>query len=219
MRTHLRTAANLVAAIALFLLPNVAAAATAPIKIVAFGTSLTANGGWQDELARRLGACRDGPVELETVALPGANSQWALETIDEVVAKDPDIVLIEFSMNDASLLHGVSTDQSRTNTEAIILRLQAAIPRVQVVLMTMNPAAGLRAMTRPFLGDFYRIYREIAAEHHVPLADLTTRWEADAQWPEALPDGLHPTPESARAVIVPELLRLLGGEACRQAPS
>jgi hypothetical protein len=25
-----------------------------------------------------------------------------------------------------------------------------------------------------------------------------------------MPDGLHPTPEAARAVIVPELLQLLG---------
>lgn len=218
MGTSLRSAAALLAVIGLSLLPNAGAAADR-IGIVAFGTSLTANGGWQDELAGRLGACRDATVELHTVALPGANSHWALETLDKVIARAPDIVLIEFSINDASLLHGMPADQSRANTEAIIARLEAAVPQVQIVLMTMNPAAGLRAMTRPFLGDFYKVYREIAAEHQVLLADLARRWEADGRWPDALPDGLHPTAEAARAVVVPELLRLLGGAACEEQPS
>lgn len=185
------------------------------LSIVAFGTSLTARGDWQANLADRLAACRNAPVEVHSVALAGANSNWALEHLDEVVAWAPDIVLVEFSMNDASLLHGVSAEDSRAKTEQIVTRLQTMIPKVQIVLMTMNPASGFRWLTRPFLGDFYRVYRELAEERQLALADLAPRWEANGPQAEAIPDGVHPTPEAARAVIVPELLQLLGGPDCR----
>jgi lysophospholipase L1-like esterase len=195
----------------MFLLPAPQlATAGDDLAIVAFGTSLTARGDWQADLADRLGACTDAVVEVHTIALGGANSNWALEHLDEVVALSPDVVLVEFSINDASLLHGVSAHQSRANTERIITSLQALIPHVKVVLMTMNPASGLRWLSRPFLDDFYRIYRDLAEERRVALADLAPRWEVYDGRELAMPDGLHPTPEAARAVIVPELLQLLG---------
>jgi acyl-CoA thioesterase-1 len=211
MRWH---AAARFAAVVLALLAPDAVIAGSRLGIVAFGTSLTASGDWQDALAGRLRACLDAEVEMHTIALPGANSNWALEHLDEVIARSPDIVLVEFSINDASLLHGVSADRSRANTEEIITRLEAMIPNVRIVLMTMNPASGLRWASRPFLGDFYRIYRDIARERRAELADLTPQWDAFEQQAEAVPDGLHPTPEAARAVIVPELVRLVGGPGC-----
>jgi len=189
------------------------AVADATFDMVAFGTSLTARGPWSQALTEDLAAC-SGIEASVNVAQPGANSNWALSNIERVIALQPNVVLVEFSINDASLLHGMSGTQSRTNTEAIITQLQDALPAVRVVLMTMNPATGLGWASRPFLGDFYQIYRDVARDKQVELADLMPLWEAHGLDGETLPDGVHPSDAAAEAVIVPELARLLGGAAC-----
>jgi acyl-CoA thioesterase I len=187
-----------------------AATAAEPIRIVAFGTSLTARQDWQDELAVQLDDC--APVEVTTIARGGANSDWAVENLPRVAAARPAIVLIEFAVNDASLLHGVSLEQSRANTEAILAALAAS--GAQPMLMTMNPAHGVRLLSRPWLADYYRLYREIAAERGAILIDLTPVWDARGDFSNAIPDGVHPSAEAAREVIVPHVGAVLKPLLC-----
>ena len=195
------------AAVAALLVLTLTSAASAGdvLDVVAFGTSLTAKGNWQEQLGAALAECRNGPVAVHTVAQPGATSDWAVEHLDEVIRLEPEVVLVEFSVNDASLVHGVGVDRSLANTREILDRLDAA--HVQPVLMTMNPASGLRWLSRPFLADYYELYRRLARERGLLLADLAPRWAGRPA--EDIPDGLHPTPEAAIEVLVPVLLELL----------
>lgn len=196
-----------VAAVALGLAP---ATAAEPVRVVAFGTSLTARGHWQQEVAARLDGC--ATVEMLTVAEAGANSTWAVTALPLVMASNPAVVLIEFAVNDASLLHGVSEAQARANTIAILDAIEKA--GAQPVLMTMNPAHGLRRLTRPWLDLYYGLYREIAARRQVPLVDLAPVWQSRADLVSLIPDGIHPTSEAARQTVAPAVAQALRPLLC-----
>lgn len=199
-----------IAAAAAILGLAVSPVAAEPVRVVAFGTSLTAAEQWQNEVAARLADCAE--VSIATIAQAGANSDWAVTALPQVVAARPEIVLVEFSANDASLLHGVAAETSRANTAAIIEAVEAAGARP--VLMTMNPAHGLRALSRPWLGDYYELYRDIARERGVALIDLAPIWQARSDLADAIPDGVHPTDAAARDVVAPAVAAALRPLLC-----
>lgn len=190
-----------------------------PLRLLAFGTSLTHDETWPGALAAELAACLDRPVALEIVAQPGAGSAWALTRMAEVAALEPDILLVEFAINDADLFDGVTLADSRRQHAQLLSALRAARPEAVVVLMTMNPVRGaLRQLQRPRLGAYYGLYGALAERFDTGLVDLTPRWRADAAAMGDLPDGLHPGPETAARVIVPPLraalLRAAGAAVC-----
>lgn len=204
----LGTAALLAVALA-----SMPAAAHDPLKIVTFGTSLTARGGWQATLGEKLGACLERPVEVDTVALSGSTTEWALTQTDKVAALKPDIVLVEFYANDAALDRLITLGGSRENIGKILDALRAGAPKARIVSMTMNPISGLRGWIRPRLSAFVAAHREAAAERGIETVDFGPLWEAlpPDELAAAIPDGAHPLPEAARRIIVPELVRRLGG--------
>lgn len=182
-----------------------------PLRIVSFGTSLSAGGGWQADLRARLQHELHSDVEVLIHARPGASSAWGVASVADVVALDPDLVLIEFAINDASILRGVSLGQSRANLLCMVTALQAAAPGRQILLMTMNPALGLKGLVRPLLGRYYGLCRQLATELGLGFVDLHQQW---AELPrgelrQAIPDGLHPTPEAGKQVIVAPLARAI----------
>ncbi|MEV8468179.1 SGNH/GDSL hydrolase family protein [Fluviibacterium sp. DFM31] len=182
-----------------------------PARILAFGTSLTARGSWPEDLAATLTACLGHPVQMTRVAQNGMGSTWALAQLDRVVAARPDLVLLEFSINDADLLDGVSRRTSRARHAALLDALARDLPDTRVLLMTMSPVAGVvRHLQRPWLGAYYGIYRDLAADHGVGLADLYPRWRVA---PADLPDGLHPAPGETAQLAVPVLARMIGAAA------
>ena len=190
----------------------------APARIVAFGTSLTARAGWPEALAARLEACLGHPVALVRVAESGRGTGWALEQTGRVAAARPDLVLVEFAINDADLLGGEGLAASRANHERLLDALAAGLPGVPVLLMTMNPVAGpVRQLQRPFLADYDTMLRDLAAERGLALADLAPRWQAAIAADPALrpPDGLHPDPAAAAAVAAAPLAALIGAAAGR----
>lgn len=192
--------------------------ADAPLRIVAFGTSLTAGPGWPEALEAGLAACLGRPVALTRVAGPGQGTAWALTRTDRVIAAGPDLVLIEFAINDADLRDGIGLAASRANHMQILDRLAAGLPGAQLVLLTMNPVVGpLRRLQRPFLADYDAMLRELAAARGLGLADLAPRWRAAIAADPALapPDGLHPTPAAAARVVAPPLAALIGAAAGR----
>lgn len=190
-----------------------------PLSIVAFGTSLTARYDWPDALAGALRRCLSRPVEVTRVAMPGAGSGWALANVGRVRATAPDLVLVEFSINDADLLDGVSLAESRANHERL-LSLLAGRPEMRVALLTMSPAIGLRGLIRWRLDAYYALYGPLAERHGAGLVDLRMRWGEVDDLARALPDGVHPLDEVATAVIVPPLLAAIGqaaGARCGEA--
>lgn len=180
-----------------------------PLRLAVFGTSLTATADWPEALAGALSDCLGRPVGLARIARAGAGSDWALAQIDRVAAGAPDIVLIEFAINDADLHDGLWLDASLANHRALIAGLRAKAPGARLVLMTMSPAEGLRGLLRPQLARYYRAYRDLATAADIGLIDLYPRWLALPRGARGLRDGLHPDVATVRGVIVPVALPVL----------
>lgn len=185
-----------------------------PVRHLAvLGTSLSL-GSWPEALRAALSACQGHAVRLTRVADPGANSFQGLSALSRIIDADPDLVLIEFAINDADLADGLARDDAANNIATMLDALALEAPDAQVMLLTMSPAHGLRGLKRPFLARYYGDVRTLAAAHGTGLADLYPRWRTREDWRAALPDGLHPTETAARAMILPVLLPLLKGDTC-----
>lgn len=184
-----------------------------PLRIAVFGTSLTAGSHWPEDVTQALQNCLGRPVSLSRIAQPGATSLWARDHVVDVLATSPDIVLIEFAINDADLRNGLSLVGSIATHQAIILALHESRPDLRIVLMTMNPAQGLRGVMRPQLAAYYAAYSDLAALTDSGLVDLYPRWLTLPRAARGLADGLHPKDIVARSVIVPALLVYLSHSA------
>lgn len=195
-------------------LPLMALTANTPVTIVFMGTSLTAGDPWPDLVIERLQTCVKRPLHALRIAQGGATSVWGLSRIEQVIAAAPDLVVLEFAINDADLRRGLSLGLSRDNHRAILARLKQGLPEVRIILMTTNPAIGLRRLLRPRLAAYYALYRNLAEEMDTGLIDLYPRWLAQPGLAPALTDGVHPAHDGAASVIVPTLTaylaRLLG---------
>ena len=183
----------------------------APATIAFMGTSLTAGSPWPDRVAEALAKCVIHPVRPLRFAQGGATSVWGGLQIEAVIAAAPDIIMMEFAINDADLRRGLSLTESGDNHHAILTRLQQGLPGVRIVLMTTNPALGVRRLLRPRLPAYYALYHRLAAEHNTGLIDLTPRWLAKPHLAQELTDGIHPTDIAALSVVVPVVTAYLGG--------
>jgi lysophospholipase L1-like esterase len=181
-----------------------------PERVAVLGTSLSARSDWPAALEAALSACLGRPARVAVVARPGASAAWGMGQLDRVAAHRPDLVLIEFAINDADLLDGLSPGRAASAHEVILTELAAMAPGARLVLMTMSPAHGPRGWVRPRLEAHYALYPRLAAVHGAGLVDLYPRWLARPDPRADLPDGLHPTDAAARAVILPPLLAALG---------
>ena len=176
-----------------------------PLKVVAFGTSLTAKNDWPDALVPRLETCRGAPVEILRIARPGAGSDWGETVLDEVIAAAPDLVLMEFAINDADIRDGQSLAAARATHDRMLDALKAGLPEARVLLLTMNHASGLRGLARPWLASHYAQYRDLADAHGTGLLDLYPRWRDAAPETRTLADGLHPSDAQVQAVLLDPL--------------
>ena len=189
------------------------------LKIVTFGTSLTARGGWQEPLRRALSACRDAEVTIVNLAKSGMASDWGVTQIDKVLAEKPDIVLVEFAVNDSALDRFLSLAASAANIEEIVTRLKAGESKPAVYVMAMSPVSGLRGWIRPYLVQYEDRHAELARRLGAGFIDHRPAWaklSAD-EIATAIADGTHPDPATAGRVMLPGLMQALAGADCRTA--
>lgn len=178
------------------------AAAANPIKILAFGDSLTAGlglaekDGFPEQLARAL--TRDGlVVTVLNAGVSGDTSAGGLARADWVMQAKPDLVILELGANDG--LRGLDPAETKRNLDAIIRRIQA---RGATVLL-----AGMRAP--PNLGGDYgkafnNIFLALAKAHKLAFYPFfLDRVAADPALNQA--DGIHPNAKGV-AVIVAGIL-------------
>jgi len=187
-----------------------------PVKIVTLGTSLSARGGWQEPLEQSLRTCLNSDVTVVNLAKSSMTSEWGLTQIDKVVAERPDVVLIEFAVNDADVTEFMSLSRSAANMTEIILRLRESDSRPAVYVMAMNPVSGLRGMIRPFLGEYEEMHAVVAKKLGAGFIDHRPAWArlSDEEIASAIADGVHPEPVAASRVIVPGLVRALSASGC-----
>jgi lysophospholipase L1-like esterase len=188
--------------------------------VVLYGTSLTAGGEWAVATKAWFAERFPGKATVINSAGPGQNSQWGLANLEErVLAHQPDLVLIEFSYNDAHEKFKLTVAQAAANLDAIVRGIRAKRPACDLVLQVMNAnwdaPNDKRAMSsRPQLAAFNDNYRAYAKANALPLIDHFPAWQAlKERDPELfqryLPDGTHPTKEASLAVTWPAVKGLL----------
>jgi acyl-CoA thioesterase-1 len=183
-----------------------------PLRILAFGTSLTARATWPDALGSALTACLGRPVTVSRWAKPGRNSDWALLQNDAIRAPRPHLVIAEFAINDADLRDGVSYAASAAQHQELVVMLKDVAPGAAVLLMTTNPVAGRYRLTRPWLADYYLSYRSVATAADAGLADLWPRWAGR----NVGGDGLHPDTGTEQSIALPVLTGMIAARYGRQ---
>lgn len=182
-----------------------------PLRITVLGTSLSSASRyrWPDEVGVQLASRTGRRVDVQRLAQAGASSTWGSQQIEQVLRTDPDIVLVEFSVNDADIRHHLTVRASIAQHEDILAGLQASGRKITVVLLTMNPASGPRAWIRPLLSRYYAAYVHLAQRYDAGLVDLYARWLALPVADRELTDGLHPSDATATSVIVDPVVSAL----------
>lgn len=190
--------------------------------VITYGTSVTILGQWATEVGLYFDAHYPGQVTFTNTACAGQTSVWGLENLQErVLDLHPDLVFLEFAINDAATKHGISTEDCRDNLDALVKRIRAQNPDVEIVLQTMDPAWDSPASApkkyasdRPHLNDYYQVYRDFAAENNLPLIDNYPVWrkimdENPELYHKMVPDGIHPGKDASREVAWPAVKLLL----------
>ncbi|HXP31840.1 MAG TPA: arylesterase [Stellaceae bacterium] len=186
------------AAAALLALGLAAAAEARPVRVLAFGDSLTSGYGLPPEetfparLEARLRA--DGvAAQIINAGVSGDTTAGALARLDWSLGDKPDYVLVELGANDA--LRGLDPQQAYANLDRILARLKAA--QVKVMLLGMQAPAN---WGRDYDRSFDAIYPKLAAKWQVPLYPFFLDGVAlDPKLTQG--DGLHPNAKGVDIIV------------------
>ncbi len=192
--------------------------------VVTYGTSLTEAGPWVPLLQTWFNERYRGLVTVVNGAKSGQNSAWGLANVQkQVVDRHPDLVFVEFAINDAVLRFDITPEKGRANLDGILAAIRAGNPQVEIVLMTMNAALDAEprknaATTRPKLAEYYANYTACAVERKLPIIDNYPAWRALAERDPATflkyaPDGLHPNATGIKAITWPNIEAFLAASA------
>ena len=204
------------------------------VTVVTLGTSLT--GGrwrWPDVVVGEwLQGEYPGQVRLVNLGVGASASRYVpgpmspsahegkcgLDRAREVAEHRPDVVFVEFAVNDAYVPYGISLEESVRNMEEIFEHLRTSCPGAERVLLTTNPvkdtAAGDHASQRPQLPAYLDAHLDLAERLGVPALNVHPEWlrllERDPRrFDELVSDGIHPTLEGYREVLLPAARREL----------
>jgi acyl-CoA thioesterase I len=161
----------------------------APVKIVAFGDSLTAGLGLpaSQGFAPRLQAAliaKGDAAEVSNAGVSGSTASDGLARLDWSVPDGTEAVILELGAND--MLRGLNPRGTREALTTILRRLSDR--RIRVLLCGMRAAPNLGS---DYARSFEGIYPELAAAFGVPLYPFFL--DGVAADPKLLQyDGLHP---------------------------
>ena len=144
-------------------------------NIVFYGTSLTVVGKWVKNLMYQVN--KDFPnVTYYNSAKGGMNSIWGKTNLKNlVISKKPDIVFIEFAINDSYEFPNpyynntiVPLDSSRHNAENMVDSLKKYNSRIKIFILGMNPPLDSLiygrnpATSRPHWKDYFQAWQDVA---------------------------------------------------------
>ncbi len=172
--------------------------AAEPVKIVAFGDSLSAgyelpeNEGFPKQLEAALKA-KGHNVVVENSSVSGDTSSGGLERLDWSIADGTKLVILELGANDA--LRGIDPALTRSNIDQMIQRLKARGIGVVLAGMLAPPNMG-----ESYAVPFNAIYPELAASHAITLYPFFM--DGVITKPELkLSDGLHPNGKGVARIV------------------
>jgi acyl-CoA thioesterase-1 len=188
----------LIAILATSVSGSAAQAQNRPLRIAAFGDSLTAGYGlpasaaFPAQLQKAL-AARGRTIVIENAGVSGDTAQAGLDRLDWSIGEGIDGVILELGANDA--LRGLDPAQTRTALEAIITRLKAR--NIPILLTGM--------LAPPNMGPAYRerfdaIFPDLAAKHGLILYPFFLDGVAGRRELN-LNDGIHPTADGVKMIV------------------
>jgi acyl-CoA thioesterase I len=175
-----------------------ASAFAEPLRVVAFGDSLTAgymlpaDAAFPAQLERRLRA--DGfSVTVVNAGVSGDTTSGGVERIDFALSERADLVILELGAND--MLRGVDPKITRANLEKILDEIKAKGAEALVAGMVASKNFGPEQKAW-----FDAIFPEIAAERGLPLYPFFLEGVAGNP-AHQLKDGLHPNAEGVARIV------------------
>jgi acyl-CoA thioesterase-1 len=202
------------------IIPAADAKTDKPIRIAAFGDSLSSGYGLRQsqafpvQLQKELKA-RGHNVVVSNAGVAGDTTAAGLARLDWSIGDDVDAVILEFGANDA--LRGIDPKVTRENMQKILAKLKAR--NIPVLL------AGMRSPTNwgdTYAEDFDVIFPDLAKEHTLLFYPfflegviLNAKLNQD--------DGMHPNSKGVTEIvrqILPSVEELIAkAEAARAAKS
>ena len=189
---------NAMAAVALLLWLSVAQAGTQPIRILAFGASITAGYGLDvaDSLPAQLeAALRAHGVDATVIngGVSGDTSAGGLARLDWSLADNPDLVILDLGGNDA--LRAIDPKTTEANLDAIVSRLKAEKRGVLIAGMLAPPNLGAE-----YQAAFNAVFPAVAARYDVTLYPfLLDGVVADPALNQE--DGIHPNAAGVKVIV------------------
>jgi Lysophospholipase L1 and related esterases len=185
------------------------------LLIVGLGDSLTY--GWEvtlgffdrfvDMLSSRYPKAR---IKRENAGIPGDTADGGLARLGRLLDRNPDLVIIQFGLNDAFVgIDPRDFERSIHTIAARILDLPAAVILVTSCAPEREHDA---AIARPF----YDVIMRVGAELSVPVAQLDRFWSDSAQAKSGAvlhnDDGVHPN-DQGYALMAEGLMELFENDA------
>lgn len=187
-----------------------------PVTVVALGGSITtgyaattpARSGWAAQVAAAL--ARRGPVRFVNAGVSGTDSAAAVQRLQaHVLDEQPDLVLLEFGVNDQWL-----DPQVRASSYEALLRRLLGAPRAPAVLSLQLTQQGNQAR------DAVTVQQRLAAHYGITQVDfgawMQRRVDAgQAQWRTLYDEPVHPNQRGHDAIAqaVAEALQAAGDRA------
>ena len=195
-----------------------AAQTGAPLKIVAFGNSLTAGYGlpaqeaFPARLERALKA-KGHNVEIENAGVSGDTASGGLSRLEWSIADGTDAVIVELGAND--MLRGVQPKVTLQALDDILAKLKAR--NIPVLLSGMRAAPNMGA---EFVREYEAIFPALAQKYDVVFYPFFLDGVA-ADPRLALRDGVHPNGAGVQIIvdgILPKVEELIA-RVKKRAPS
>jgi lysophospholipase L1-like esterase len=196
------------------------------ITIVTMGTSLTGGtwrwtdvmmSDWLDkDFPGQVTLYNEGIGASACIVGPGNNKSLSgLGKLHDVIKHKPDVVFIEFAINDAYIDYHISLEDSKKYLNLFIDSILFANPNTEIILQTMNsvkddPKYGNHASARPQISKYMQGYRDVAKSRNLILVDHYPNWEKlmnenPEKFDSLVPDRIHPQAEGYRQILLPEL--------------
>jgi len=194
-------------------------AAAEPLRLMAYGDSLTHGYGLPDgeTFPEQLEAALQAEglnVEVVNSGNSGETTAGGLARLDWALAERPDAVILELGANDG--LRGLDPQATYDNLDAILERLSEENLPVLLAGMLAPPNLGPE-----YTEAFNAIYPQLAEKHDVPLYSFFL--DGVAMVAELnQPDGIHPNARGVAEIverITPHVVRFLEARDLAERPA